>query len=246
LTKNNFLQSVVDLAVLSEVINEDGLEGILDADDTTDLIDETLIGYAGQSLGAIIGTNFVATDDDVNVAALNVPGGRLTEVVLGGALGEMILGQLPPTLEPGTFEFFRTFSFLQWIVEPGDPWSFAPHVMSASEDDLPGDKPLFAVSYDLASDTFVQGERLSSNEVMIQMAGQDATIPNATTELLATAIGISLEDTTFPDAEHGFIGGSDAAAECAKNQIAAWLSSGLGGDAALEPDQENACGLAAP
>jgi len=238
-TKNNFLQAGVDLTILTETIKDGGFENLLDTDSSTDFIDEDSIGYAGQSLGAILGTNFVATNEDVTVAALNVPGGRLTEVIVTGALGAEILEQLPPA---GSFSFFQTIALLQWTIEPADPWLFAPHIQSHDSSDKDADKPLFAVTYDVGEDTYAQGARLSNNQVIVQMAGQDTTIPNPTTELLAAAMGVSLEDTTFAGAEHGFIGGTDAAADCAKAQVATWLSSGLSsGTAALTSDLLNAC-----
>lgn len=240
-TKHNFLQAGVDLTILTQTIKDGSLEDLLDTDSSTDLIDEDAIGYAGQSLGAILGTNFVATNEDVTVAALNVPGGRLTEVIITGSLGADILEQLPPV---ESFSFFQTAALLQWTIEPADPWLFAPHIMSHDSSDSDAEKPLFAVDYDVASGTYSLGNRLSNNQVIVQMAGQDAVIPNPTTELLAEAMGVSLEDTTFPDAEHGFISGNDAAADCAKAQVATWLSSGLlTGTAALTSDLLNACAL---
>ncbi|QDG49775.1 hypothetical protein FIV42_03185 [Persicimonas caeni] len=235
-TKNNFLQAVVDLAVLTEVIKEDGLENALDADAGTDLIDETSIGYAGASLGSLIGVNFVATDGDVNVTALTAPGAKLTGILLEGSLSEQILPQLPGDLQPGTFDFFQTINLLQWIVEPGDPWTFAPHVAA---------EPLSPVTYDPSADEFTvdEGTNLPSNEMLIQMVQDDATIPNSATERLATAVGVSLDDTTFSGVDHGFLDDGNAEAECALDQIAAWLSSGLTSDAALPSELESACGL---
>lgn len=237
-TKNNFLQAVVDLAVLTEVIKQDGLEIAFDAEAGTDLIDESAIGYAGYSLGSLVGVNFLATDADVNVGALTTPGAKLTSIVLEGTLAS-ILDQLPGGLEPGTFDFFQTIEiFLQWIVEPGDTWTFAPHVQT---------DPLSPVSYDVDTGEFTvdDGNDLPSNEVLVQMAGQDDTIPNSTTERLATAIGVSLEDTTFPDAPHGFLDDDTEASQCALDQIAAWLATGLTADAELPAPLENACGLGA-
>jgi predicted esterase len=230
LTKNNFLQAVVDLSVLTEVIKSDRLENALDVDPNTNLIDESQIGYAAYSLGALIGTNFLATDGDVNVGALTTPGAKITDILLGGDFADMILPQLPGDLEPGTFDFFQTFSLLQWVIEPADPWSFAPHVIA---------EPLAALVYDVDNDEFSADDSLPSNEVLIQMAGQDSVIPNFATELLAGAIGVSLDDTTFPDAEHSLLRGDDAG--CASEQIAAWLSSGFSDGAALPSELEAAC-----
>lgn len=235
-TKNNFLQAVVDLAVLTEVIKEDGLENALDADGATDLIDETSIGYAANSLGSLIGVNFVATDGDVNVTALTASGAKLTDILLGGVFSEQILPQLPGDLQPGTFDFFQTINLLQWIVEPSDSWTFAPHVAA---------DPLPPYSYDVANDEFTvdTGSSLPSNEMLLQMVQDDPVIPNSATERLATAVGVSLDDTTFTGAGHGILGEDNAQAECARDQVAAWLSSGLTSDAALPSDLENACGL---
>ncbi len=233
-TMNNFLQAAADLSVLTEVIKDNGLEGVLDADNTTDFIDESKIGYVGVSLGSLIGTNFVTTDADVTVAALNVGGGKLTDIVLNGSIGQDILTQLPDSLQPGTFQFFQTFAFLQWIVEPVDPWTFGPHVQT---------DPLASVTYDAGADSYSTGEALPANAVMLQMAGQDQVIPNSATERLAASIGVSLDDTTFPNAEHGFVFGTGDAADCARQQVAQWISSGLSGDAALTSAEQNACGL---
>jgi dienelactone hydrolase len=235
-TKNNFLQAVVDLSVLAEVIADDGLEGALDADTATSFIDESKIGYAGFSLGALLGTNFLATAGSVNVGALSTPGAKIIDILLESpTFSAAILGPLLASLglTEGTFDFFQTFSLLQWVIEPADPWSFAPHVIG---------RPLAEVSYDAGDDEFTTEEtQLASNEVMIQMAGQDNVIPNSATERLALAIGVDLADTTFPDADHSLLGAGSAVSDCARSQVAAWLSSGLADSAALPPALENAC-----
>jgi dienelactone hydrolase len=222
-TKNNFLQAVVDLSVLTEVIKEDGLEGTLDADAATNFIDEAQIGYAGFSLGALVGTNFLATEGDVNIGALNTPGAKITAILQESpTFSQAILDPLLAALglTSGTFEYFQTFSLLQWVIEPADPWTFAPHVIS---------DPLVALSYDAGADEFVASdETLPSNDVIIQMAEGDAVIPNSATELLAEAIGVSLDDTTFAGVDHSFIR-DDTAGECARSQIATFLASGLDG-----------------
>ncbi|MFW5967325.1 MAG: dienelactone hydrolase family protein [Persicimonas sp.] len=239
-TKNNMMQAGAELAVLTDVIASGGLDGVVS--DQDDLIDEDNIGYVGFSLGALLGAPLMAIVDQVDVGVLHTGGAHLTSLFLEGDLGEGLLEALPEDLDTESFEFFRLTSFLQWVLEPVDPWVFAEHLIA---------DPLDAMTYDVADDEFSEGEELSQNEVLVQMAGEDNIVPNQNTELLADAIGVSLEDTTFPDVDHGFIGTApddddQAAAEaatCARQQIAVWLASGFTGTAELGDDEQDACGL---
>jgi hypothetical protein len=232
-TKNSFMQTVVDLAVLTEVIKAGGLENALDADDTTEWIDTSSIGYTGYSVSALLGTNFLATVPDVSVGALNGAGAKITKILLEGALADVILPELPGDLQPGSFDFFQTINLLQWIVEPSDPWTFSTHAQA---------EPLDALIYDVSAEEFSAGDSIGANEILVQMATQDEFVPPTATELLAEAIGVSLDDTTF-DAEGSFITGDSAEADCAVQQIAVWLASGLADGAELGTDEQDACGL---
>ena len=239
-TVNNAKQSIVDVAVLAEIIQRDGLETAIDDDTNTDLFaynSDEEIGYVAQSLGGFVGFPFLSVDSNVTVGVFNATGGKYSRVLFDGSLG----GDLEQVLEmaglmEGTFERFQAESFVQWIAEHIDPFSFAPFIKK---------EPLDETTYDPMNGSFSSGDTLESNEVLMQMSQNpmsmdDEVVPNATTELLANSAGFSLADSTYT-AEHGFLYETDQmsadfkAADCARRQAAAWVGSGLGGTA-MFPD----------
>lgn len=243
-TKHHFLQSFVDLSVLAEYIASDGLETAIDDAAGTNYFDygdgtTTKIGYVGQSLGGLIGTSFTAIDDETTVAGLNVAGGKLSRVLSEGALGGDIISALRNAgIEEGSFDEVQALSFIQWVAEPVDPVTFAPYLTERPATEL--------TVNDIGNVT--KGDELPDTEPLVQMAVGDSIIPNSTTEALVRAMGdsVSLENTTF-DASHGFLTASGAAADspadCARRQLAAWLSSGLGiggSSSAMLPDNLSA------
>ena len=79
-------------------------------------------------------------------------------------------------------------------------------------------------------------------------AMDDEVVPNATTQAVADAGGYTIDETNTYPASHGFFFETDPmsdefeAADCARRQAAAWLSSGLGGTAEVpEPLEANNC-----
>lgn len=226
-TKNFMLQSVVDLHVLTEVLLADGLEGLVDADDQTDFFNADGFGFVGTSLGGILGTNFVATSPAVSDAVFTVAGAKFTDI-LSGDLGGDLIAALPG--EDGSFEQFQTLQLVQWAADPVEPWNFAVHTT---------DDPLPTREYDGAE--YSEGDAPEEAEVLVQMAVGDTTVPNSSTERLADALGVTLDDTTFDGVEHGFVNGDTPEGECARLQAAQWVTSGLAGDAELTPALQNAC-----
>jgi hypothetical protein len=231
-TKNYLLQSVVDIALLTEVIASGGLEGVIGT--SGDLIDPSRIGLVGYDLGATVGAIATATVDEISVAALSGPSAHLVEFLLDGGFSAQFLPQLPAHLSPGSREFLEAMTLFQWVIEQADPWVFAHHVRA---------EPFNELTYDSTQDQFIEGSPHRRAEVVVQMADQDDFVPPSTTVRLADAIGVSLDDTTF-DTAGPLVTGDSTHADCARRQIASWLSSGLGGQARLGTDQQGACGLA--
>ena len=229
-TKNYMMQSVVDLHVLTEVLLADGLEELVEDGDTSDndYFANTEFGYVGTSLGGILGTNYVATAPDVRNAVFTVAGAKFTEILLGGSIGEDLVSVLPG--DEGTFQRFQTVQFIQFAADPIEPWNFAAHTTSAT---LP------TREYD-GSD-FSDADPVDEASVLVQMADGDTVVPNSTTQRLADTLGVSLDDTTFSGVSHGFLNDDSAEADCAREQAAQWIMSGLSGDAELTGDLENAC-----
>lgn len=236
-SKNKWLQAITDTAVLTEIIRSGGLERAIDDDETTDcFVDgpDAEVGYLGNSLGGFVGFVLSSIDPTVNVGVFNGTGGKLSRVLVEGDLGQALASLLP---EEGSFERFQSLAFVQWLAEPVDPFAFAPFIQNS---------PLREVTFApmMGLDT---ADRMGANEVLLQMStgtmgNGDDIVPNGTTELLANAAGLSLDDSTY-EASHGFLFQTDpdseefAAAECARRQAAHWLFEGLTGmDAPMIPD----------
>ncbi len=272
-SKNNFVQAMVDLFVLTRIIEgedgESGLEGLF-----SDILGDLPIGgddqlftgraaFAGISLGGIVGVPFTAVEPAVTSVALNGAGGRLTWLLLGdedgpSTIGEPLLDELAAMgMEPGSSDFFEAMVFVQWLADAIDPFIFA---------DLATSGGLPTLSYDADQDSFanttgatcsddsdcdggwecetVSGqevcvEYVTASDVLLQMSVGDRTVVNRATEALASELGVNLGPTTFEDVSHAFVADVDdtspqfSAAQCAREQITAWLRSGLDGGATL-------------
>jgi pimeloyl-ACP methyl ester carboxylesterase len=149
-TRDCFRQTVVDLMQLARIIRE-GLD--LDGDGRPDL-DGSRIYYAGQSLGAMYGTMFLAVEPTVRAAALNVGGASAEDIVRWSpayrSLADQALGSRIPSIlnqgstfnqdyvlpgqpvhnvtVPGALSIQDMFERVEWIGNSGDPIAFAPHL----------------------------------------------------------------------------------------------------------------------
>lgn len=257
-SKGNFVQSMVDLFVLTQIIGDDGLDPLF-ADLGAGPYFSDEIGYVGISLGGIVGVPFVAVEPAIEAMALHSAGGRLSWILQGdeegpSTIGEPLLDQIG--LDADDPALFEAMVFVQWLADRIDPFiygevvvdgemptlmydegedSFDPTTAGACDDDVECDDGWTCES-DLCT------EMVGPKDVMMQMSEGDRTIVNRSTEALATQMGVSLEDTTFEDVPHTFINEVDedsdnfSAGQCARLQASQWIRSGLTGDAVL-PDE---------
>ena len=102
-----------------------------DGDGTADVVPQ--LRYFGNSLGGIMGSNFVSFSKHVSSSVLNVPGAGLSNLVispnLSDTLGWLLYAQT--AIEVGTPEFFLAFSLVkasgQPFFDPGDPINVIGH-----------------------------------------------------------------------------------------------------------------------
>ncbi len=132
-SRDNLRQAESDVLHLAKSIT--GLD--FDGSGATDEIDETMLRFAGQSLGAIVGTTVMGVDvgtdatlvDDetFGAASLHVPGGGLAKLLDASAsFGPRIaagLGALGVFEGTDTYETFVRFA--QHLNDPGDPINYA-------------------------------------------------------------------------------------------------------------------------
>lgn len=156
--RDNFRQTAADMLQLDRLVRVMDL----DRDGKPDLNPTPL--YFGNSLGGIMGATFVALNDRVSHAVLNVPGGGLTTILLSDAIrdevGIIIAAETGMSYQTeGYYASFPLFRALgQLLIEPGDPIHYA---------------------------ALLKGRR-----VLIQEGKGDRTIPNAATRALARTAGI--------------------------------------------------------
>ncbi len=121
-SRDNLRQGVADLFVLARTIpNID-----LDANGAGDL-DASRVAYVGQSLGAIVGTSFLALESTVNVGVLNVPGGGIARMLEASpTFGPRIRAGLAAAagLQPGTPSYDQFFGATQQIIDAADPVNY--------------------------------------------------------------------------------------------------------------------------
>lgn len=121
-TRDNLRQAAADLSQLTATIGNLDLDG----DGAFDL-DPNRIGFTGHSLGAIVGTTFLAIDPDVGAATLANPGGGIAQLVVNSpTLGPIFVPALVEAgITPGTalFDFFLLA--LQTAIDSGDAINYA-------------------------------------------------------------------------------------------------------------------------
>ena len=165
-----FRQSVVDLMGLVDLVDRGDWSGLEAAGGPAGVgFSDEPLGFVGISLGSILGTTFVASEERIGAAVLNVGGGNLSHLV---AWSPSFNGQFLPVLFPSLAidveqidyqayppSFYPEIAIYQTLLDRGDSMALAP----------------------------VLAQR--QVHVLLQMARDDETVPNVSTEGLARAIG---------------------------------------------------------
>lgn len=132
--RDNFRQSAWDklhlVLALQQPVDLDG-DGVSE-------LDGARLGYAGVSLGAIMGPELLALAPEIQAGWLAVGGARVTQIIQDGPeFAPLIELMAPPGIQEG--EVDRAFPLLQTLMDPGDPAIWAERVQRERVDD--GDPP---------------------------------------------------------------------------------------------------------
>jgi len=170
-SRDNIRQSVADLFYLTHMISSGSAD--FNGDGNPELAPAGTT-FLGMSLGAIVGTPFVAMEPDIKHANLNVGGARVPYLLQNSeAFGPAINAGLGAVgLAPGTALYDIFFLFAQTINDDADPFNYAPHMFSG------------ALAGGVGTDVLIQ-----------EMIG-DTVVPNSATEDQARAMGIAQVDAT--------------------------------------------------
>ncbi len=222
-SRDNIRQGVSDLFNMSRAI-----PGMRYSGSGTDF-DGARISFVGQSLGAMVGTVFMAMEPDVAVGVLNVPGGGIARLLEGSpTFGPRIrAGLAAQGVVAGTPDYDAFFGAAQTVIDSADPINFA---LAKNATLLPSKRLLLqevvgggSVPPDLVIPNSVAGAPLSGTEPLIRTLGL-ASI-TATTQSANGIRGV----VRFLEGDHGSLlspAASPAATAEMQGEMASMLASG--------------------
>jgi hypothetical protein len=166
-SRDNLRQATADLFVLAATVPNMSISG--GAGD----FNASRIHFVGQSLGAIVGTAFLALEPNVDVGLLNVPGGGIAQLLNGSAtFGPRIRAGLAGVgVQAGTPAFDQFMGAAQQAIDAADPinYGFASannaivlQAVVGNGADIPGD---------LVIPNTVAGAPLAGTEALIRALG---------------------------------------------------------------------------
>lgn len=185
-SRDNNRQAVADLFSLAKSIPGMSVDG-----NATPDLDGSRIFFVGQSLGSIVGLNFVALDPTVNTAVLSVPGGGIARLLDGSpTFGPRIRAGLAASgVVAGTPTFDSFMGAAQQAVDSADPINFAAVAVAA------GDRILLHEVVGIAGGTVADGN--ATDQVIPNSV---AGAPLSGTEPLIRALGLtSITGPIAPD-----------------------------------------------
>ena len=117
-SRDNLRQGVADLFTLTANLPLIDIDG-----DQAGDFDSSQISFAGQSLGAMTGVDYLAFNPDINSALLSAPGGGIANLLLGSpTFGPRIIAGLAAAgVEQGTTEFNLFMLATQTVIDSADP-----------------------------------------------------------------------------------------------------------------------------
>ena len=120
-TRDNVRQGVSDLFAVVDAVNEGAM------DFGTNVMDSSMIYFVGHSLGAIVGTPFLALESDVRDAALAMGGSAVAKILDGSSsFGPVISGGLAANgVLKGTSDYESFLGAAQTVVDSADPVNYS-------------------------------------------------------------------------------------------------------------------------
>jgi pimeloyl-ACP methyl ester carboxylesterase len=201
-SRDNLREGVADLLELRSALPAVKLDGVNVS------FDSARIAFAGQSLGGIEGTTFMAVAQTPNTyvqnGVLNVPGGGIVGLLLGSkTFAPVIIGGLAGAgVQPGTPAFGQFVVAAQTVVDSGDPINYA----------------VFTANKNLLVQEVVGGNAPVAGDIAVAACGSkcydasghwlpDQVVPNTSpgfplsgTEPLAAALGVATITATTQSA----------------------------------------------
>lgn len=120
-SRDNIRQAASDLFALVDAINEGKVT------DGVNVLDKTRIHFLGHSLGAIVGTPFLALETDVKASALINSGSGIAKILDGStSFGPVIAAGLAAKgVNKGTADYESFLGAAQTVIDSGDPVNYS-------------------------------------------------------------------------------------------------------------------------
>lgn len=188
-SRDNLRQGEADLSILAATIPSISYNGDMLPD-----LDGGTVAFAGLSMGAIMGTPFVALEPTVNNAFLSVPmGGIARGLEASETFGPRIRAGLAAAgVFPGTDDYEQFFIVFQSVIDSGDPINWS------AEASMYNNVVLHEVIGDTVNPNYVADAPLSGTEPMIRAMG---LTPYSSTQM--NPAGLDLVGRFVPPASHG-------------------------------------------
>jgi len=181
-SRDNLRQAVADLLTLSKSLGTVEVAGEDNAV-TPFPIDTDRIAFMGHSLGGIVGTTFLAFDDNVKSATLAMPGGGIAQLLAGSpSFGPTIRAGVDGAEGVSDAEYQQFLGIVQTLVDSGDPINHAGTVAA-------GDIALHFIEVvgedgasppDLVVPNAVAGAPLAGSEPLARALGLEPIVESAT------------------------------------------------------------------
>ena len=191
------------------------------------------MGYAGHSLGGIMGPQLLALDPEITAAELATPGGRVTEIVHRGEIfAPMIALMAPEGTSQG--EVDRFFPMLQTAVERGDAVNHVAAILDGERDLLLTQVLDDDIIPNACTRVLARAAAVQHAEPHLQaVEGLDSAGALPLSENLEGRTGVlyqfdeMVDDGVLQDATHTHIHGSDSGVDQYLHFWQTWLDTGV-------------------
>ena len=220
-------------AVVKMVQDNLNVDGV--SNPATNDFDPARIHYVGMSLGAIVGSTFLAVDQAsgspaIQSAVLNVPAGGIPRfLVASPTYGPAVLAGLAAAgLEPGTSAYDSYLFAVQSTIDSGDPINFVP-VLAGSGLPVLAQKVVGGATPDYLPDQVipnsVSGAPLSGTNPMLAILGLTTVDETTVGDKLAVGFSKGVHSSLLVSDRDGMMDAGNAATTAEmRTQIGAWLA----------------------
>ncbi|HUS28936.1 MAG TPA: hypothetical protein VMZ53_10505 [Kofleriaceae bacterium] len=215
--RDSIRQSALDLGRLAQMLRRPDLDlsALAGPGSASPKLDTTRIAYLGESFGTVVGTVFAATEPNVDLFVLDVPGGGILDHLLpeSAEIGSLAMPIIESIYGPRDrlSRWHPLIGMMQAVVDGADPLSYAPHILD-DRFDVPGIgvlRPRSIVCLEVVGDQVLSntGTDALARELKLDVLTPDLAPPSGLVEIASPAAGNRAGQTAilvqYAPASHG-------------------------------------------